>query len=73
MTYFFVTKTPQSNCTTALCNILCLFTELDIPNAPGKTFALTTSLELMGMLLDYTKMEVCFPLNKLVMVKEALW
>lgn len=67
MTYFFVTKTPQSNCTTALCNIL------DIPNAPGKTFALTTSLELMGMLLDYTKMEVCFPLNKLVMVKEALW
>ena len=34
--FFFVTKPPRSDCLTALCNILCLFTEPDIPVAPGR-------------------------------------
>jgi len=42
--FFFVTKPPRSNCLNALCNILCLFTELDVLIAPGKTFAPTTYL-----------------------------
>ena len=53
--FFFATKPPRSDCLTALCNILCPFTELDIPVAPGKTFPPTTSLEFMGVLLDSNK------------------
>ena len=67
--FFFVTKPPRSNCLTALCNILCLFTELDVPIAPGKTFAPTTCLEFMGILLDSNKMEARLPLDKLTRVK----
>ena len=70
--FFFVTKPPRSDCLTALCNILCLFTELDIPIAPGKTFAPTTSLEFMGVLLDSNKMEARLPLDKLTRAKETL-
>ena len=70
--FFFVTKPPRSNCLTALCNILCLFTELDVPIAPGKTFAPTTCLEFMGILLDSNKMEARLPLDKLTRAKEAL-
>ena len=70
--FFFVTKPPRSDCLTALCNILCLFTELDIPVAPGKTFPPTTSLEFMGVLLDSIKMEARLPLDKLTRTKEAL-
>ena len=70
--FFFVTKPPRSVCSTALCNILCLFTELDIPVAPGKTFPPTTSLEFMGVLLDSNKMEARLPLDKLTRTKEAL-
>ena len=70
--FFFVTKPPRSDCLTALCNILCLFTELDIPIAPGKTFPPTTSLEFMGVLLDSNKMEARLPLDKLTRTKEAL-
>ena len=70
--FFFVTKPPRSDCLTALCNILCLFTELDIPVAPGKTFPPSTSLEFMGVLLDSNKMEARLPLDKLTRTKEAL-
>ena len=56
----------------ALCNILCLFTELDIPVNPGKTFPPITSLEFMGVLLDSNKMEARLPLDKLTRIKEAL-
>ena len=70
--FFFVSKPPRSVCFTALCNILCLFTELDIPVAPGKTFPPTTSLEFMGVLLDSNKMEARLPLDKLTRTKEAL-
>ena len=70
--FFFVTKPPRSDCLTALCNILCLFTELDIPVAPGKTIPPTTSLEFMGVLLDSIKMEARLPLDKLTRTKAAL-
>ena len=71
--FCFVTKPPRSAvCFTALCNILCLFTELDIPVAPGKTFPPTTFLEFMGVLLDSNKMKARLPLDKLTRTKEAL-
>ena len=70
--FFFVTKSPRSDCLTALCNILCLFTELDIPVAQGKTFPPSTSLEFLGVLLDSNKMEARLPLDKLTRIKEAL-
>ena len=65
--FFFVTR---SDCLTALCKILCLFIELNIP--VGKTFAPTTSLEFMGILLDSTRMEARLPLDKLTHVKQAV-
>ncbi|XP_068761877.1 uncharacterized protein [Montipora capricornis] len=70
--FFFVTSPPRSDCLTALCKILCLFTELNIPVAPGKTFAPATSLEFMGILLDSTTMEARLPLDKLIRAKQAL-
>ena len=69
---FFVAKPPRSGCFTALCNILWLFTELDIPVAPGKAFPPTTSLEFMGVLLDSNKMEARLSLDKLTRTKKAL-
>jgi hypothetical protein len=37
---FFITEpAPRSACLTSLCKLLCLFTELDVPIAPGKTYA----------------------------------
>ena len=65
--FFFVAKPPRSDCLTALCNILCLFAELNIPVALGKTFPPTTSLEFMGVLLDSR-----LPLDKLTRTKEGL-
>ena len=70
--FFFVTRPSRSDCLTALCKILCLFSELNIPVAPGKTFAPTTSLEFMGILLDSTRMEARLPLDKLIRAKQAL-
>ena len=70
--FFFFTSPPRSDCLTALCKILCLFTELNIPVAPGKTFAPATSLEFMGILLNSTRMEARLPLDKLICAKEAL-
>ena len=70
--FFFVTSPPRSDCLTALCKILCLFTELNIPVAPGKTFAPATSLEFMGILLDSTRMEARLPLDKIIRAKRAL-
>ena len=70
--FFFVTSPPRSDCLTALCQILCLFTELNIPVAPGKSFAPATSLDFMGILLDSTRMEARLTLDKLIRTKEAL-
>ena len=69
---FFVTTPPWSDCLTAPCDILCLFTELYIPVAPDKTFPPTTSLEFMGVLLDSKEMEARLPLDKLTRTKEVL-
>ena len=48
------------------------FSELNIPVAPGKTFAPTTSLEFMSILLDSTRMEARLPFDKLIRAKQAL-
>ena len=53
--FLFVTKPPRSDYLTALCNILCLFTELVIPISLGKTFVPTTSLDFISVLLDSYK------------------
>ena len=57
---------------TALCQILHLFTDLNIPITPGKTFPACTSLEFMGILLDANKMEARLPVDKLTDIPEAL-
>ncbi|XP_078374065.1 uncharacterized protein LOC144657587 [Oculina patagonica] len=36
--FFIALPPPRSQCSTALCNLLTVFTDLDIPLAPGKTF-----------------------------------
>ena len=73
--FFFATPPPPSpcaQCMTALCLILHLFTDLNIPIAPGKTFPASTSLEFMGVLLDSNAMEACLPLDKLTRLQAAL-
>ena len=58
---------------TALCQILHLFTDLNIPIAPGKTFPACTCLEFMGILLDSNTMEARLPVDKLTpFIQEAL-
>ena len=57
---------------TALCHILHLFTDLNIPIAPEKTFPASTSLEFMGFLLDSNAMETRLPLDKLTRLQAAL-
>ena len=70
--FFFATSPPRSNCMTALCQILHLFAELNIPIAPGKTFPACTCLEFMGILLDSNKMEARLPVDKLTRLQAAL-
>ena len=55
--FFIALPPPRSQCSTALCNLLSLFTDLDIPLAPGKTFSPSAQLEFMGILLDSSTME----------------
>ena len=57
---------------TALCQILHLFTDLNIPITPGKTFPARTILEFMGILLDANKMEARLPVDKLTNIPKAL-
>ena len=70
--FFIAAAPPRTHCATALCNVLHLFTELDIPIAPGKTFPPSTSLEFMGILLDSSTMEARLPQDKLARTKQAL-
>ena len=70
--FFYATSPPRSKCMTALCQILHLFTDLNIPIAPGKTFPACTCLEFMGILLDSNKMEARLPVDKLTCIQEAL-
>ena len=69
--FFFATSPPRSKCMTALCQILHLFTDLNIPIAPGKTFPACTCLEFMGILLDSNKMEARLLVDKLARIQEA--
>ena len=63
--FFIAFPPPRSLCSTALCELLTLFTDLGIPLAPGKTFRPSTELEFMGILLDSQKMEARLPDDKL--------
>ena len=70
--FVFATSTPRSKCMTALCQMLHLFTDLNIPIAPWKIFPGCSCLEFMGILLDSNKMEACLPVDKLSRVQETL-
>ena len=63
--FFIALPPPRSHCSKALCHLLTLFTDLDIPLAPGKTFTPSTQLEFMGILLDSSLMEAKLPDDKL--------
>ena len=69
--FFLATSPPRLKCMTALCQILHLFTDLNIPIAPGRTFPAYTCLEFMGILLDSNKMEARLQVDKLVCIQEA--
>lgn len=70
--FFLVAPPPRANCMTALCKVLHLFTDLNIPIAPGKTFPASTSLEFMGILLDSNAMEAHLRQEKLSPITAAL-
>ena len=63
--FFIVQPPPSSLCATALCKVLTLFTELNIPLAPNKTFRPTQVLEFMGITLDSVLMQARLPEDKL--------
>ena len=63
---FFITLVPpHPHCTMPLCKILTLFTNLNTPLAPGKTFRPSTQLECMGILLASSTMVARLPEDKL--------
>lgn len=70
--FFIALPPPRSHCSTALCHLLTLFTELDIPLAPGKTFTPSTQLEFMGILLDSSLMEARLPDDKLTRLRSLV-
>ena len=70
--FFLAAPPPHANCMTALCKALHLFTDLDIPVAPYKTFPASTSLEFMDILLDSQSMETRLPLDKLSRLRTSL-
>lgn len=63
--FFLAEAAPRSSCLTSLCKLLCLFTELDVPIAPGKTFAPSQTLEFLGITLDSVRMLAYLPQDKL--------
>ena len=71
--YFFIALPPlRSHCSTSLCHLLTLFTDLDLPLAPGKTFTPSTQLEFMGILLDSSLMETRLPDDKLTRLRSLV-
>ena len=70
--FFIALPPPGSLCSTALCELLTLFTDLGIPLAPGKTFHPSTELEFMGILLDSQKMEARLPDDKLSRIRTLI-
>ena len=71
--FFIVQPPPSSHCATALCRILTLFTELNIPLAPNKTFRPTQVLEFMGITLDSVQMQARLPEDKLIRTRTLLY
>ena len=63
---FFIAQPPPSAlCATALCRVLTLFEELNVPLAPRKTFRPCQVLEFMGITLDSVSMQARLPEDKL--------
>ena len=70
---FFIAEPAQrSACLTSLCKLLCLFTELDVPIAPGKTYAPNQVLEFLGISLDSVRMIAYLPPDKLGQARSLL-
>lgn len=70
--FFIAEPPPASNCATSLCKLLHLFTELDVPLAPNKTFKPSTTLEFLGITIDSNKMEARLPEDKLDRARSAV-
>ena len=70
--FFIVQPAPSSLCATALCRVLTLFEELNIPLAPQKTFRPTQVLEFMGITLDSVNMQARLPEDKLSNARSLL-
>ena len=70
--FFLVQPPPASHCATALCQVLTLFEELNIPIAPKKTFSPSTTLEFMGITLDSVLMQARLPGDKLLKARAML-
>ena len=70
--FFLAEAPPRSSCSTSLCKLLCLFTELNVPIAPGKTYAPTQTLEFLGITLDSTRMLARLPDDKLDQARTLL-
>ncbi|CAH3132615.1 unnamed protein product, partial [Porites lobata] len=71
-TIFRCSTCPSSLCATALCRVLTLFEELNIPLAPQKTFRPTQVLEFMGITLDSVNMQARLPEDKLSNARSLL-
>ena len=70
--FFIALPPPRFHRSTALCRLLTLFTDLDIPFAPGKTFTPSTQLEFMGILLDSSLIEARLPDDKLTRLRSLV-
>ena len=70
--FFLIEPPPRANCMTSLCKLLTLMTNLNVPIASSKTYAASTSLEFLGVLLDSQNMIACLPLDKLERTKVEL-
>ena len=70
--FFLAEAAPRSSCSTSLCKLLCLFTELNVPIAPGKTYAPSQFLEFLGISLDSVNMVALLPPDKLSQARTLL-
>ena len=70
--FFLAEAAPRSSCSTSLCKLLCLFTELNVPIAPGKTYAPSQFLEFLRISLDSVNMVALLPPDKLSQARTLL-
>ena len=70
--FFLAEAAPRSSCSTSLCKLLCFFTELNVPIAPGKTYAPSQFLEFLGISLDSVNMVALLPPDKLSQARTLL-